>query len=450
MPAAVPRPDAGLKEVMAALQARGLDSVELQFGDVAGRLKSVTVPARRLPECLDRGEWFDGSAAEGLTRELESDMYLVPDLSTFAIVPGASQTDAARLICKVVTPDGEASPGDPRGVLAGVLERLHHRGYQYCVAPETEFFLFRVGADGAPVVAPQDSASYFDHSADVGWEARQEIVRALEASGSAVESSHHEVATGQHEIVLPFQPALRAADAIATMKPVAKAVARRHGLFASFVPKPLYQASGSGMHTHQELLDGQGRNAFTGAEDPYGLSALARRFVAGQLAHARGMAAVCAPLVNSYKRLVSGYEAPAAVCWARLNRSALIRIPSASRGNGGARVEFRLPDPSCNPYLAFTVMLASGLGGLERDLTLPDPVEEGMHVFDPAALIHRSLLALPASLEEALNALREDDVVQDALGPTIVDRFLAAKEIEWEGYRKQVTPWELETYLSAY
>ena len=429
----------------------GVRHVNLQFTDITGIAKSVTIPLGLLRDADQHGKWFDGSAIEGFARTAESDMYLLPDLDTFAILPWEAGEDrTARVFCWVYNPNGELFPGDPRAVLWRALEEARALGYQYCVGPELEFFLFN-RSNGAISPLPHDHASYFDYSADQAAHVRREMVNALQQLGVAVESAHHEVAAGQHEIDLTYADALRTADNVVTVKYTLKAIAQLHDLYATFLPKPLYGTSGSGMHCHQSLADLAGRNLFADPLDEYGLSEIARSFIAGQLAHARGMCAVLSPLVNSYKRLVAGYEAPVYISWARVNRSALVRVPKVSPGRLEAtRIELRCPDPSCNPYLAFAVMLKAGLDGIRRGLPLPEPIEENLYQFDEAELRRRNIGLLPSTLGEALEALQNDSVIQEALGDHILERFLEAKRLEWNEFRTYVTQWEIDRYLEVY
>ena len=438
-------------DAVARAAREGVAQVELQFVEITGAVKSVSVPARRLEEVLARGEWFDGSAIEGLAREVESDMFLQPDPSTFALIDPSADVVCARVLCDVVTPDGRPYPGDSRSTLRTILATAAESGLDYLVAPEVEFFLFPPGADGLQTLE-EGPGAYFERSQGLSRQVELEIVAALEQMGVVVESSHHEVASGQYELDLPLQPALQAADALTSLKPAVRELARQRGLQASFMPKPLYGAAGSGMHTHQVLRTHDGASAFEDAGDPYGLSITARRFLAGQLDHAPGMCALVAPLVNSYKRLVPGYEAPIAGSWGRHNRSALIRIPAAAGrpGDGpGTRLELRLPDPSCNPYLAFTAMLAAGLDGIDRELDPGPPMEEVEHGYQ-AGVSRQTVKPLPGSLWEALVALEEDDVLVDALGGEALDLFRSVKTLEWDSYRRQVSQWEIETYLPGY
>ena len=444
------------------MEGRCIRFINLEFTDVVGLAKSVTIPVEQLRETLARGRWFDGSAIEGFARVAETDMYLRPDLSTFAEVPWRTTLREAeatgddrvgRLICDVLMPTGEHFEGDPRAVLIGAMEQAEALGYSYEVSPELEFFLLREGDGTVREPLLHDRGGYFDLSTDLAADVRREIAAELERMGIHIESSHHEVAAGQHEIDFAPSDALKIADSVVTARYAVKAIAQRHGLLATFLPKPVYGVNGSGMHTHQRLVRiSNGENAFADStESQYGLSAVGRKFVAGQLTHALGMTAVVAPLVNSYKRLVPGYEAPVMISWGRVNREALVRVPRSSGGMAGEiRVELRSPDPSCNPYLAFAVMLRAGLDGITRDLQLPPPVEEGLYTMDEAARMRRGIGLLPATLGEALAALQSDEVILNALGPQIAAWFMEAKSREWTEYRRQVHPWELERYLPVF
>ena len=450
-----------LASVMKLAEDRNLRFVSLQFTDIVGQVKSVQVPMHQLEGAVSGGKWFDGSSIEGFARIAESDMFLVPDLDTFSPIPWEPgigpdgkeklHTGSARVICDVFTPNGDPFPGDPRGVLKRQLERVKKLGFVLNTGPELEFFLLRRSADGVETL-PHDAAGYFDLSEDLGTEVRKEMMNSLEDFGIKVETAHHEVATGQHEIDFEYAEALRTADNAVTFKTTLKAVAASKGLYATFMPKPFFGINGSGMHTHQSLWDvKKGKNAFSDPKDSYGLSTLARQYIAGTLEHARGMIAVLAPLVNSYKRLVPGYEAPVYVGWARINRSALIRIPQISHGSlNSVRIELRCPDPSANPYLAFAAMLAAGLDGVERKLTPPDPIEENLYHFDAAKLESRKIRQLPGTLREALEELKKDEVIRDALGDHVFERFVEAKTEEWDEYRTQVSKWEVDRYLEAF
>jgi glutamine synthetase len=426
--------------------------IHLQFTDVVGIVKGITIPSHELATALDTGVWFDGSSIQGFARIAESDMYLMPDPSTFVVIPWESQEGmaTARMICDVYTPDGEPFAGDPRGVLKKMVKKAEDMGFLYNCGPEIEFFLFQPDESGAPTLISHDQGGYFDYSTDRAVSVRKDMVAALEAVGISPEASHHEVATGQHEIDFKYADALTAADNAVTFKYVLKAVAQFEGLYATFMPKPIAGINGSGMHTHQSLVYKDiGANAFADADDEFGLSTVAKQFIAGQLAHARGLCPVVAPLINSYKRLVPGYEAPVYISWARINRSALIRVPRVSQIEA-TRLELRCPDPSCNPYLAFAAMLAAGLDGIEKGMTPPDALEENLYDLDDECRLERRVKTLPGSLKEALDCLAENKVIQDALGPHVSERFVSAKTQEWDDYRIQVTPWEIERYLASY
>ena len=439
------------QDILKLVEEQHVEFISLQFTDIVGMVKNVTIPITQLADCLDHGVWFDGSSIEGFARIAESDMFLVPDLESYAIIPwdrGEGFT-TARMICDVYTPDGKPFAGDPRQCLKMAIAEANQMGFVYNVGPELEFFLFKLGADGRPAPAPHDDAGYFDVSTDLATHIRRHMVRALSAFGIEVEAAHHEVAIGQHEIDFKYGPALQTADHAVTFRTALKAVAQQHNLYATFMPKPLSGINGSGMHVHQSLGDmNSGKNLFYDAGDQYGLSRTARQFIAGLLAHAKGMIAVLAPLVNSYKRLVPGYEAPVYLSWGRTNRSALVRVPRISAGRPQAtRIELRCPDPSCNPYLAFAVMLKAGLDGIKRDLPLPEAAEEDLYHVDPRA---RQLETLPSSLGEALAELQRDEVVAGALGPHILERYAEAKLQEWDDYRIFVSQWELDRYLPIY
>jgi len=453
-------PNKDLAAALKVAEEKNLRFVSLQFTDIVGAVKSVQVPMHQLEPAVEHGKWFDGSSIEGFARIAESDMFLVPDLSTFAPIPWEQGVDpsgrptesgSARVICDVFTPNGDPFPGDPRHVLRRQLDRAKERGWVFNTGPELEFFLL-TRANGGVQTLPHDSAGYFDLSEDLGTEVRKEMMNDLEEIGIKVETAHHEVATGQHEIDFEYADALRTADNAVSFKTTLKAAAARHGLYATFMPKPFFGINGSGMHTHQSLWDTKkGRNVFSDPKDSYGLSTLARSYIAGTLEHARGMIAVLAPLVNSYKRLVPGYEAPVYIGWARINRSALIRIPQISAGQtNSTRIELRCPDPSSNPYLAFACMLAAGMDGIDRGLTPPEPVEENLYHFDAAKLESRRIRQLPGTLREALDELSADSVIGEALGEHVLERFIEAKTEEWDEYRMQVSGWEVDRYLETF
>jgi glutamine synthetase len=443
-------------EMIEGAKSKGIRFVQLQFTDIMGVVKAVTIPIHQLEGSVRHGTWFDGSSVEGFTRIAESDQYLMPDMRTFSEIPwlkGSGPRGTARVICDVYTPRGEAFAGDPRYVLRRQVERARKLGYLVNMGPELEFFLFRRGDDGSIAPLPHDQAGYFDFSTDLASDIREDMVDALEAFGIRVEAAHHEVAAGQHEIDFEYADALQTADNAITFKFTLKAIAQQHGLYATFMPKPIHGINGSGMHTHQSLYSIEGsRNAFADAESSYGLSPLAKSYAAGILAHARGMIAVLAPLVNSYKRLVPGYEAPTYLTWGRTNRSALIRVPMVSPGKSieGTRLEVRCPDPASNTYLAFAAMIAAGLDGVEKGLTLSEPVEESLFEMDAAQIASKGIKELPGTLGEALDELQQDDVIREALGDHVFDHFVAAKRDEWDEYRTQVSDWEVERYLEQF
>lgn len=425
--------------------------VALQFTDVTGAVKSVDIPIHRLEGALEQGIWFDGSSVEGFARIQESDMRLMPDAETYAVLPWSPPgLRRARIFCDIYQPDGNMFPGDPRSTLKRMLAVIQERGWTYNVGPEPEFFLFKHNGLETIHPVPHDVGGYFDFSAsDEAVRVRTELMNALAGMGLEVEMGHHEVALGQHEIDFQFTDALRAADNILTLKYTVKAIAAQHGLIASFMPKPIFGINGSGMHCHQSLFDTQGENLFFDAEDEHRLSKLAYGFIAGQLAHARALPAVVAPTINSYKRLVPGYEAPVYVGWAQINRSALIRIPYYSEGRDKSiRAELRCPDPSANPYLAMTVMLAAALDGIDNEIPAPAPLNEvNVYHLTSEERAERGIGELPGSLAEALRELEADEVLKAALGPLTYETFVRAKWAEVEEYRMKVTDWEVERYL---
>ncbi|MDR7521617.1 MAG: type I glutamate--ammonia ligase [Armatimonadota bacterium] len=437
------------EEVLRQADARGVRFVRLQFTDILGTLKNVEIPVEQLEKALDREIMFDGSSIEGFVRIEESDMLLVPDPATFAVFPWKDQEGVtARLICDVYTSDGEPFPGDPRHVLRRAIEAASGQGFAMMAGPECEFFLFPTDAAGQPVLATHDRAGYFDLAPlDKGEEARADMVTALTAMGFEVEAGHHEVAHGQHEIDFKYTDVLRTADNVATFRFVVRTIAGRHGLHATFMPKPIAGINGSGMHTHQSLYRG-GRNAFYDPDGAYQLSATCLHYVGGLLEHARGMAAVTNPLVNSYKRLVPGYEAPIYIAWAERNRSPLVRIPAA-RGEA-TRVELRMPDPSCNPYLALAVMLMAGLDGIARRLDPGPPLNRNIYAMTEDELERLQIRVLPRNLDEAVREMLADPLVSSALGDHIVEHLTRAKRLEWREYLAQVHAWEVNRYLATF
>ena len=427
--------------------------ISLQFTDVTGVVKSLDIPISRVDRAVEEGIWFDGSSVEGFARIQESDMRLIPDLDTYAVLPWSPvESRRARIFCDIFLPDGSPFLGDPRGALKRTLERIKSRGWVFNVGPEPEFFLFKRNGPVNIHPVPHDVGGYFDFSAnDDAVRVRTELMAALESMGLVVEMGHHEVALGQHEIDFEFDEALRTADKILTLKYTVKAIAAQHDLVASFMPKPIFGINGSGMHCHQSLFDDQGKNLFFDPDDKYNLSDLAYGFIAGQLMHARALSAVVAPTVNSYKRLVPGYEAPIYVGWAQINRSALIRIPIYTPGREKSiRAELRFPDPSANPYLALTVMLAAALDGIDNAMPAPEPLNDiNVYRLTREERIKRNIPELPGSLAEALNLLDGDQVLKDALGPSAYESFARAKWAEVEDYRTKVTDWELDRYLEV-
>ncbi len=438
-------------EVLSRAKKDGLQLVELQFSDFLGRVKSVTITAEQLSESFDHGTWFDGSSIEGFARIFESDMVLRPDASTYALLPGWSKEGngaVARLICDVELPDGEPFMGDPRTILRKVTKEAESMGYSYNVGPELEFFLFKRAENGSIDVSSRGNGDYFVLSMDETYEIKKKIIQTLSVMGIYTEMSHYEVANNQHEINFRYGDAITTADNAMTFKYTVKKIAADFGYYASFMPKPIYGVNGSGMHCHQSLFNTRGKNAFVDKKDPYGLSQVAYQFIAGQLKHVREISAVIAPTVNSYKRLTPGFEAPAYVCWARKNRSALIRIPLISPGREVAtRAELRCPDPSSNPYLTFAVMLKAGLEGIKMKMKAPKPVEEDVFEFDDAKLAKYYIDKLPSSLYEAIKLMEEGTVVKDVFGEHTFARYRETKMMEWDDFRRTVTEWELERYL---
>lgn len=436
------------QEVFAKVKEDKVGSINLQFSDIFGTTKSLTIPSEHLKTALTEGIWFDGSSIEGFTRIHESDMLLRPDVETYSIISWMSDENerTARFICDVHMPDGSPFSGDPRRILKNAMKEAEDMGYIYNTGPELEFFLLKV--DNGLSTLSHDTGGYFDLCMDKAYHIRKDMVSVLEQFGIKVEASHHEVAAGQHEIDFKYSDALKAADNAMTLKFVLKAIAEKHGLYATFMPKPIFGINGSGMHVHQSLFDKNGTNMFFDKNDRYNLSKIAYSFIAGQLEHVKGMSVILAPTVNSYKRLVPGYEAPVYICWGQVNRSALIRIPKHKEGKiSSARVELRCPDPSCNPYLAFAVMLKAGLDGMKRKLTPPAPVEEDVYDFDDSKLKQLEIDVLPHSLWQALKEFKRDPLMQDALGEHTHEKFIEAKTNEWDAYRTHVTDWEIKRYL---
>ena len=441
------------KDLMKRVKEDKVTFISLQFTDVLGTVKSVDMPLHNVEGAVEDGVWFDGSSVEGFARIQESDMRLMLDLDSYAVLPWSPvDRRRARIFCDIFMPDGKPFEGDPRGNLKRALAKLAERGWTYNIGPEPEFFLFK-GTNGHGVhPVPHDIGGYFDFSADdEAVRVRAELMDELMSMGLEVEVGHHEVAIGQHEIDFRFTNALRAADNVLTLKYTVKALAAQHGLTASFMPKPVFGINGSGMHCHQSLFDEKGENLFFDGKDEFKLSKLAYSLIAGQLLHARALAAVVAPTVNSYKRLVPGYEAPVYIGWAQSNRSALIRIPRYTDGRGKAmRAELRFPDPSSNPYLAFTVMLAAALDGIDKKMTPPAPLNNvNLYHLDKAERTKMGVGELPGSLAEALTELEKDEVIKAALGTSTYETFARAKWEEWDEFRIHVTDYEIERYLET-
>ncbi|NYT02259.1 MAG: type I glutamate--ammonia ligase [Methanosarcinales archaeon] len=429
------------------IRDKNVEFVRLQFTDIQGIVKNVALPVAQLGKALKSGISFDGSSIEGFARIQESDMVLRPDLSTFALLPWKAKENAnvGRFICDVYLPSGRPFEGDPRYALKKAVSRANEMGFNMNVGPELEFFLFRM-EDGKATTVPQDFGGYFDLGpVDLAEDVRREIVLALTSMGFVIEASHHEVARGQHEIDFTYDEAITNADRVVTFRYVTKTIAMKNGLCATFMPKPKFGEAGSGMHTNVSLFRGQ-ENAFYDPQKPMQISDLARFFIGGVLEHACAITAVANPLVNSYKRLVPGFEAPVYISWSGPNRSSLVRIPDA-RGLS-TRIEFRSPDPSCNPYLTFTAVLAAGLDGIRNGIDPGDPIDRNVYEMTPAEREARGIKLLPENLKEALNYLEKDKVICEALGEHITSNLLRLGRMEWDLYNNTVHPWEVERYIN--
>jgi glutamine synthetase len=440
-----------VQKVLEQVEKDKIGFITLQFTDLLGVIKEVIIPVEGLENASRNGVWFDGSSIEGFARIQESDLFLKPDMATYAVVPWLTDDGkTARLICDIYRPDGKPFEGDPRFILKQASAEAAKEGFEYNVGPEPEFYLFR--ADDEKRTSPIDYGSYFDLSSHEGYKAIKKIIAALENFGIKVEMSHHEVGLGQYEIDFRYGHCLDIADKVVTLKYSAKKIAQMHNLRATFMPKPVMDAPGSGMHVHQSLFNTKAKtNAFYDKDHKYNLSKIAYNFIAGQIKHINAMCAVLCPTVNSYKRLVSGFEAPVYVTWAAMNRSALVRVPKWFKHKSeAARIELRCPDPACNPYLAFAVMLKAGLDGIKNDLTPPEPVEENIYQLDGESLLQKNIELLPTSLWEALNALKKDKLLQDVLGEHLFERYIDVKTKEWGEFKKQVTNWEVEMYLDIF
>ncbi|MEG1181314.1 MAG: type I glutamate--ammonia ligase, partial [Oscillospiraceae bacterium] len=425
------------EDIIRIVKEEDIKFIRLQFTDIFGQLKNVAITMSQIEKAVNNSCMFDGSSIEGFVRIEESDMYLYPDLDSFTILPWRPQVGkVARLICDIYTPDGKPFDGDPRFILKKVLKEAEDMGFSFNVGPECEFFLFTTDENGNPTTDTQDEASYFDLGpVDHGESVRREICYALESMNYEIEASHHEVAAGQHEIDFKYSDALTTADNIMTFKLAVKTFAQKNGLHATFLPKPVQGINGSGMHTNMSLFSGED-NAFLDETDKLGLSKTAYSFMAGIMEHIKGMAAITNPLVNSYKRLVPGYEAPCYIAWSAKNRSPLIRVPTA-RGTG-TRIELRNPDPTCNPYLTLAVCLAAGLDGIKKNMTPPPSVDMNIFSLTPQQRVERGIDRLPDSLHSAIEAMRADELVMTTLGKHITERYIDAKLKEWDEYRAQV------------
>ena len=437
------------EEVLQMAEDEDVEFIRLQFTDMFGTLKNIAITARELPRALDNEYVVDSSYIAGIAGEKEPDMYLHPDYNTFTILPWRPQQGkVARLLCDIYRSDGTPLEKSPRYILKQVVEMAAKEGYVCEVDPECEFFLFHTDDNGVPTTLTHEKAGYLDISPlDLGENARRDMVLNLEDMGYEIESSHHETAPAQHEIDFKYDNALVTADNIMTFKMVVKTIAKRHGLYATFMPKPITDVDGSGMHINMSL-EKDGKNIFFDKSNPMGLSKECYHFIAGLIKHAKGMSCICNPLVNSYKRLVPGYEAPVAICWSSINRSPLIRIP-ASRG-AGTRIEFRSPDPAANPYLVMALCLAAGLDGIENELEAPEPIGKNMYLLTEEQIANMNIDVLPATLGEACDAFEEDKYIQEVLGEHISKKYLEAKRKEWHEYCRQVSDWETEAYLYKY
>ena len=437
------------EDIIRFVEEGDVEFIRMQFTDIFGRLKNVAITASQIRKAVNNEIMIDGSSIEGFVRINESDMYLYPDLDSYTILPWRPQHGrVARLICDVYLPDGTPFAGDPRSTLKRVIRKAEDMGYSFNVGPECEFFLFETDANGQPTTRTNDDAGYFDlDPMDHGGSTRREICMMLEKMGYEVEASHHEVAAGQHEIDFKYSDALKTADNIMTFKLAVKTIAQKNGLHATFMPKPIFGINGSGMHTNMSLFR-DGKNIFADPEGEHGLSKEAYSFVAGILTHIKSMTAITNPLVNSYKRLVPGYEAPCYLSWSASNRSALIRIPAA-RGNG-TRIELRCPDPSCNPYLELAVCLIAGLDGIEKGLTPPPEVLDNIFAMSEEERRAQGIDSLPSSLKEAVDRMLEDELICSTLGEHIITQYAAGKYAEWDEYRTAVSDWEVSRYLMMY
>ena len=437
-------------DIFRMVEEEDVEFIRLQFTDIFGTLKNIAITSSQLEKALDNKCMFDGSSVEGFVRIEESDMYLYPDYDTFEIFPWRPQQGkVARLICDVYTPDGKPFEGDPRWILKKTIKEANEMGYRFDVGPECEFFLFHTDDNGLPTTLSHEKAGYFDLGPnDLGENIRRDMVLTLEEMGFEIEASHHEVAPAQHEIDFKYDEVLKTADNIQTFKMTVKTIAKRHGLYATFMPKPKFGISGSGMHINMSLATEEGKNIFADENGKIGLSDDAYHFIAGIMKHARGMSAITNPLVNSYKRLVPGYEAPVYIAWSAKNRSPLIRIP-ASKGNG-TRVELRNPDPTANPYLVLALCLAAGLDGIKNKIEVPESVDCNIYEMTPGERRAAGIENMPADLKEAVDCLVADEFLCSVLGEHITTKYVEAKMKEWENYTTRVSQWEIDEYLYKY
>ncbi len=441
-------------KIFKVCEQENVQFVNLQFCDLLGFVKSVTIPISKLESAIKDNVWFDGSSIEGFSRISESDMYLELNLDTFSIVPwqGSERTKekVARIICSIHLPNGDLFPGAPRNILQRQIDRAKKMGFEYSVGPELEFFLFAIGEDGEPTTIPNDRAGYFDFSNDRAGAIRAAMSKTVSQMGIDVEAIHHEVAQGQHEICFRHSDAITQADAVLTVKTALKAVAESYGWHATFMPKPIKGVNGSGMHVHQSLMK-DGKNIFFDKNGTHHMSEIAQQFIAGQLKLIPEFTAISNPLVNSYKRLVVGYEAPVYIAWGQTNRSALIRIPQYRKGQEKAvRCELRSPDTAANPYLVFAMMLAAGLDGIEQKMKVPDPINENIYLFTEKKAQRMRVKNLPATLEEAIAKMERSEFAKNVMGEHAFENYIRAKKTEIDGYNLQISAWELEKYLPIY
>ncbi len=451
----IPRTNVTKEMVMDMANEQAVEFIDLQFTDIYGVLKAVSIPVHKLSDAISNNVWFDGSSISGFSRVIESDMYLKPDLNTFAVLPWTKNGEdvTARLICDVFLPDGTPFEGDPRGILKRQIEEAKKLGLKLNTGPELEFFLFKTDENGDPIgTTPNDNGGYFDLAVDKAHEVRRQMAFALDEMGMEVETLHHEVAEGQHEICFKYADALTTADNAITLKLTLKVVAQMYGLHVTFMPKPTYGIAGSGMHVHQSLMGIEdGKNKFYDPKGTYNMSDLAQNYIAGQIKHIKAINALTNPTVNSYKRLVVGYEAPVNAAWGQHNRSALIRVPrtTPTQAEKASRCELRCPDPSANPYLAFAAMLAAGLDGIKNEMKCPDPIEDNIWKLTPTEMKEKGVGMVASNLKDALKALRDNKVIREAMGEHFFNEFYNGKMKEWDSYRTYVTQWELDNYMNC-